>query len=322
MPEPDTAILHPMPRTMRVMLLSFLWAAAATELRLTAQEAFASDGDLHTEHGTLAVAVIETNKIVLAIDSRITRNPLGTNTQSRSFEDGFEKINLLSPDIAFFVTGTVRLDSRRFTNSLDETARSLAREWESEKRPLQLDAFVAEFKDRTEMSLLRLSMGDIYFLHLGAQKYGGSNVFTAVFTGKDLDGSFRLVKVVCSSVVDTNARPVVARLDFEVAEEKAVRGRKFLFFGSTKIFDQATTEPKSRLGRAFQQIRSSQTFLTEPIAAALLDLAVRETGVGPDSPVGYPLFVYTSDSDGFTLARKVKAGEGVPFDPARQGGKQ
>jgi hypothetical protein len=59
--------------------------------------------------------------------------------------------------------------------------------------------------------------------------------------------------------------------------------------------------------------------MAEPIAAALVDVGLRHYGVESDSPVGYPIFVYTLDADGFRLTRKVNKGEGVPFDKSRQG---
>ena len=271
---------------------------------------------LCSQHGTLAVAILETNQIVIAIDSRMTTKERGKNNR---VQDGMEKVVGLSSHVAFFVTGTVALSNRRETNSLLVIAKALAAEWQKENRKLQLEELANEFKARASNALSRLTMGDINALHLDSLKQGGTNLFTAAFAGQDTDATLKLFRVICSTAVETNRGYIDARLTFEVREEKRRGKQWFLFLGSSGAFERGMTDPKSPLAPAIRQIRSSRALLAEPIAAALVDVGIRHYGDEPESPVGYPIFVYTLDADGFRLTRKVNKGEGVPFDKSKQG---
>jgi len=68
-----------------------------------------------------------------------------------------------------------------------------------------------------------------------------------------------------------------------------------------------------------RQLKTSSGLLAEPTAAALLAAGIRDYGDGSDSPVGYPIFVYVLDVNGFRMTRKVEKGQAVPFDSRDQG---
>ena len=295
-----------------LLLVNFLAARAEPQ-------PIAAVGQVQVRGGTLAVVLSTTNQIVIAIDSRFIMNKVDEGKQVLAAEDGEEKVQTLWPHLAFFVTGAGQFETIHATNSANETARSLAKEWQAGKKPLQMERFAMEFKIRTERDLSRLSAGDIYFLHARASRTAGSNTFNAVFVGRDWDSIFKVFRVTCVSVVDTNAQPIVARLVFDVREEKTDGRGSFLFYGASRVFERGMEDPKSPLNPAFRQLRASHALVAEPTAASLLDLAMREYGDGPDSVVGYPLFVYVLDAEGFRMTRKVNKGERIPFDSTQQG---
>ena len=271
---------------------------------------------LFSQHGTLVVAVLDTNQIVIAIDSRLTSGVIG---QSNQVQDGVEKVVQLSPQVAFFFTGAGVFGTSVSTNSLNDTAKTLAAEWRRDKRPIQLGRFAHEFRARAAKDLSRLTTGQIQLLHSAALQQGSSNVFQAVIAGQDFDAAFKLFRVTCSAAVEANGEHTNAVLSFDVSEEKKVEKQRFLFFGATKVFDQAMNDPKAPLAPMLREVRTSNALLAEPTAAGLVEAGVRQQCDLPDSPVGYPIFVYVLDADGFRTSRKVNKGERVTFDPREQG---
>ena len=268
------------------------------------------------QHGTLVVAVLETNQIVIAIDSRLTSGIIG---QSNQIQDGVEKVIPLSPQVAFFFTGAGLFGTSTSTNSLNETAKALAADWKKDKRPIPLERFAHEFRARVAKDLSRLTTGQIHLLHLGALKQGSPNVFQAVFAGQDSDAAFKLFRITCSAAMETNNERSNAVLSFDVSEEKKVERQRFLFFGATKVFDQAMNDPNAPLASMLRGLRTSNALLAEPTAAGLVDAGVRQQCDEPDSAVGYPILVYVLDADGFRMTRKVNKGERVTFDSRDQG---
>lgn len=271
---------------------------------------------LDAHHGTLMVVVLETNQIVIASDSRVTAQRV---VRTNSFEDGVEKVIPLSRNIAFFSTGTGKWVTHDATNSLDDLAKELVSEKKKENREVPLAELAAIFKTQVSEKLSRLTMADIAFLHSIAARDGGSIVFQSVFAGKDVDAAFRVFQLTCNSSVATNAGKLDAHLSFDLAEVKLTGRQSMLFLGMNKVFAVAMSDPNAPLGPLMKQVRSSNTLLAEPTAAALLAAAMREYGDGPASPVGYPLFVYVIDEDGFRMSRKVAKGQTVTFDPRAQG---
>ena len=292
-----------------------LFCAALIPLCCARGEASAASAALSLSRGTLAVAVLESNQIVLAIDSRLTISGPGKTNQVR---DGTQKLVRLSPNVGFFVTGVNRFEARRWTNSLNDTAKVLATLAVAAGRAIDLRQLATEFKTEVTAELARCTPLDMYHLLVSSMKYGGSNVFSAVFVGKDADSSLRMFRVTCRVLMDTNAIPLQGTFEYDLVEHRLSGRRSFEFFGVTQVFDRAKAAPQSRVARAIRQIRSSQTILAEPIAAALLDVGVSEIGDGPGSPVGYPLFVYVADADGLRLTRQINKGAGVPFDYRKQ----
>jgi 20S proteasome alpha/beta subunit len=270
--------------------------------------------ETYVRRGTLAVAIIESNHIVIAIDSRITTYRFG---RGNLVQDNVEKVISLSPKIVFFFTGAGLFASPDSTNSLNEIAQTLASEWKRQKREIQLERFASEFKVRTATALSALSLTTLYSLHLHALKNNGSNVFQAVMGGKDADDSFKLFRVTGNAIAETNHGLVSVRLAYELMEEKRT-GTQFVLYGVTRPLWQGANDPGSPLAPMFRQLKSSTRLLPEPVAARLVDAGIRELGDDPDSPVGYPIFVYVLDSDGCRMTRKVKKGDGVTFNPADQ----
>ena len=168
----------------------------------------------------------------------------------------------------------------------------------------------------------RLTPADVHLLYEVAMKDGGSTVFDAVFTGQDAVGSFRLFRVACRSRASTNENGRVAYLSFDTVQEHRTGRQKLLLLGPSKLFGTGWDDPKSPLAPAIRQIKSSNVLLAEPTGAALVDFGLRQYADQPDSPVGYPIFVYTIDAKGFRMTRKIKQGEPVTFSSQNQGQSQ
>ncbi len=275
----------------------------------------ATDGFL-VQHGTLVVTIMETNQIVIAIDSRATANRPG---QTNTVEDGVEKVIPLSKHVAFFSTGAGMFHTRDSTNNLADMAKAVAADWKKENRQIQLDKLTQDFKSRVADELSRLTIADIHFLHQIAAKAGGSNVFQAVFAGMDFDAASRVLQVTCYAIVETNGGKMDAHLSFDVTEPKRIGKQWYLFLGATKVFNDGMNNPTSPLAPFMRQLKTSSGLLAEPTAAALLAAGIRDYGDGSDSPVGYPIFVYVLDVNGFRMTRKVEKGQAVPFDSRDQG---
>lgn len=272
--------------------------------------------DFTVQHGTFAVTILESNQVVVAIDSRVTKNQIG---QPDEFQDGSEKVIPLSQQVAFFVTGANSFSTRTDTNSLVATARAVAAGWAGENKPLPLEHVANEFKMRVARDLSRLTAGDVYLLHAVAMKDGGNAVFDAVFTGQDTDAFFKLFRVACRSRASTNENGRGAYLSFDTIEEPRAGRQKLLLLGPAKLLGTGWDDPKSPLAPAIRQIRSSHVFLAEPVGAALVDFGLRQYADQPNAPVGYPIFVYTVDAKGFRMTRKIKRGEPVTFSSQNQG---
>ena len=270
----------------------------------------------HIRRGTLVVAIMETNQIVIAIDSRVTAN---RPSQTNSTEDAVEKVIPLSQHVAFFSTGIGGFATRDSTNTLAHMAKALAADWKNDNRPVELDGMAQDFKARVGKELSRLTIADIGFLHRIATKDGGSNVFQAVFAGRDSDAAFRMFQVTCHAIVETNGGKMDAHLSFDVTERKRIGKQWILFFGVTKVFGHGMSDPTAPLAPFMKQLRTSHALLAEPVAASLAAAGLRELGDAPESPVGYPIFVYALDGVGFRLTRKVNKGQPVTFDPRDQG---
>ena len=262
------------------------------------------------------MTVLESNQVVVAIDSRVTKNAVG---QPDAFSDGSEKVTPLSRQVAFFVTGAGSFSTRDYTNALVTTAQDVAAGWARENQPLPLEHVANEFKMRVARDLSRLTPADVHLLYEVAMKDGGSTVFDAVFTGQDADGSFRLFRVACRSRASTNENGRVAYLSFDTVQEHRTGRQKLLLLGPSKLFGTGWDDPKSPLAPAIRQIKSSNVLLAEPTGAALVDFGLRQYADQPDSPVGYPIFVYTIDAKGFRMTRKIKQGEPVTFSSQNQG---
>ncbi len=262
------------------------------------------------------VVILESNQIVIATDSRVRAERV---VRANSFEDGVEKVLPLSRDIAFFSTGTGKWVTHDATNSLDDLAKELVNEKKKEKRDVPLLELADSFKSRVSEKLSRLTIADIAFLHSISAKEGGSTVFQSVFAGRDVDAAFRTFQITCNASVGTNDGKLDARLSFDLAEVKLTGRQSMLFLGMNKVFAAAMSDPNAPLAPLMKQVKTSNALLAEPTAAALLAAAVREYGDGPTSPVGYPIFVYVIDADGFRMSRKVGKGQTVTFDPQAQG---
>lgn len=293
--------------------------ALAQPLRVPAgREAFndtpATSG-FQIQRGTLVVIVLETNQAAIAIDSRVTSNRIG---RTNSVEDGVKKVIPLSRNVAFLATGAGTFITHDITNSLDEIARMLAADWKKDNREIRVEALAHEFKAWTADQLSRLTIADIGFLHGLAAKGGGSNVFQAVFLGMETNAGVRVFEVTCSAIVQTNGGKMDARLSFGVTEEKANGKQRIFFLGSNKVFGDGMNDRSAPLAPLMKELRTSK-LLPEPTAASLLAAGLREYGDGPESPVGYPIFVYALDSDGFRQTRKLAKGESVTFIPSEQG---
>lgn len=272
--------------------------------------------DLQWSHGTFVVIVLETNQVVVAIDSRITKTRFA---EANAVQDGVQKLAALSSNVGFFVTGIGYVQGANSSNSIATTAQALAAKWNEDNRPIDLKAFANEFRARVELELSRFSSVQMYHAARRMGNGSGTTVFTAGFAGKDADGAFRLIRLTCSAAANTNQSPIEVHLVYKLIEDQAIGRRSFVMLGDLGLFESSRDDPKSRFSRAFNQLRSSRSMLPEPLAAALLDVAVSEMGEGPDSTVGYPLFIYLADADGFRLVRKVNKGEGVRFDYRLQG---
>ncbi len=271
--------------------------------------------DFYFHHGTLAVVLMEPDQIVIAIDSRATANRVG---RANSVEDGVEKVLSLSPHVAFFFTGAGLFASRSVTNALGDIAKSVAAGWRQSQRRIQLEPFAHDFEARVAKDLSRLTLGDIHHLHLTGLKTGSSNVFQAYLAGQDADAAFKVFRVSCFTLVATNGNRFDARLAFDVSEQKREGRQWLLFLGAANIFGEGMSNPEAPLAPLMKQLKTGRGLLAEPTAAALLAAGVREYGDGPQSLVGYPLFVYAIDTNGFRLTRKIQKAERVTFDPADQ----
>jgi len=258
--------------------------------------------------------VLDPNQIVIAIDSRLVSGVIG---QSNQVQDGVEKVVQLSPQLAFFYTGSGVFGTSTSTNALNDTAKALAAEWKKEKRTIELEKFAKEFRARAAKDLSRLSTKQIELLHSAALKQGSSNIFQAVFVGQDFDAAFKMFRVTCSAGLEATGDRTNAVLLFDISEQN--KSQRFLFFGATKVFEQAMNDPKAPLAPLLREVRTSTALLAEPTAAGLVEAGVRAQCDEPDSTVGYPIFVYVLGADGFRLSRKVNKGERVTFDPRDQG---
>ena len=263
-------------------------------------------------HGTLAVVVVESSQVVVAIDSRWMRTQFD---RADVVEDGHEKFVPLTSHVGFFNTGV-----GEFTNNVTGNSISVVKEAKAAANdasggtPPSVVAIANEYRKRVEEKMSRLSMSELRGIHVGALRLQQPTVFQSVFAGRDPDGAFSLFRVTCSTALVTNFFGVEVRTEFKVVNEKDGKPQQVLFFGATGAFADVVTNAHSPLTPIFKNLKARRHLVAEPAAAALVDMGIRNHS-GERNPAGYPIFVYRVDAAGIRRTRVINQGDPVPFLP-------